>query len=174
MSFQEAIQSVFQKYICFSGRARRSEYWYFALLNWAVSAVLTAIARNFDSSLASLFLTLWNIGVFLPGLGVCWRRLHDIGRSGAWYFLNLIPLVGQIILLIWLCKDASPAGTSTATAPSTPPTAADTAATDRAAAVRIRTADRTRMARTTARITAAATGSPDEPDIFAKRKRTHP
>ena len=62
MSFQEAIQSVFQKYICFSGRARRSEYWYFALLNWAVSAVLTAIARNFDSSLASLFLTLWNIG----------------------------------------------------------------------------------------------------------------
>lgn len=91
MSFQEAIQSVFQKYICFSGRARRSEYWYFALLNWAVSAVLTAIARNFDSSLASLFLTLWNIGVFLPGLGVCWRRLHDIDRSGAWYFLNLIP-----------------------------------------------------------------------------------
>ncbi len=83
MSFQEAIQSVFQKYICFSGRARRSEYWYFALLNWVVSAVLTAIARNFDSSLASLFLTLWNIGVFLPGLGVCWRRLHDIGRSGA-------------------------------------------------------------------------------------------
>lgn len=171
MSFQEAIQSVFQKYICFSGRARRSEYWYFALLNWAVSAVLTAIARNFDSSLASLFLTLWNIGVFLPGLGVCWRRLHDIGRSGAWYFLNLIPLVGQIFCSSGSARTASPAGTSTATAPSTPPTAA---ATDRAATVRIRTADRTRMARTTARITAATTGSPDEPDIFAKRKRTHP
>lgn len=174
MSFQEAIQSVFQKYICFSGRARRSEYWYFALLNWAVSAVLTAIARNFDSSLASLFLTLWNIGVFLPGLGVCWRRLHDIGRSGAWYFLNLIPLVGRSFCSSGSARTASPAGTSTATAPSTPPTAADTAATDRAAAVRIRTADRTRMARTTARITAATTGSPDEPDIFAKRKRTHP
>lgn len=166
MSFQEAIQSVFQKYICFSGRARRSEYWYFALLNWAVSAVLTAIARNFDSSLASLFLTLWNIGVFLPGLGVCWRRLHDIGPSS--------PLSDRSFCSSGSARTASPAGTSTATAPSTPPTAADTAATDRAVTVRIRTADRTRMARTTARITAATTGSPDEPDIFAKRKRTHP
>ena len=101
MSFQAAITSVFQKYVCFSGRARRSEYWYFALLNWAVSAVLAAIARNSDSSLASLFLYLWYIGVFLPRLGVCWRRLHDTGRSGAWYFLNLIPLVGQIILITW-------------------------------------------------------------------------
>ena len=108
MSFQEAITSVFQKYLCFSGRARRSEYWYFALLNWAVTAVLTAFVRNTDSSFPSLLLSLWNIGVFLPGLGVCWRRLHDIGRSGAWFFLNFVPVVGQIILIIWLCRDSQP------------------------------------------------------------------
>ena len=108
MSFQAAITSVFQKYVCFSGRARRSEYWYFALLNWAVSAVLTAFTRYTDSSFPSLLLSLWNIGVLLPGLGVCWRRLHDTGRSGAWFFLNLIPIVGQIILIIWLCGDSQP------------------------------------------------------------------
>ena len=89
-------------------RARRSEYWYFALLNWAVSAVLTAFTRYTDSSFPSLLLSLWNIGVLLPGLGVCWRRLHDTGRSGAWFFLNLIPVVGQIVLLIWLCGDSQP------------------------------------------------------------------
>ena len=108
LSFQQAITSVFQKYLCFSGRARRSEYWYFALLNWVVTAVLTAVVRNTDSSFASLLLSLWNIAVLLPGLGVCWRRLHDIGRSGAWFFLNLVPLVGQIILLVWLCRDSQP------------------------------------------------------------------
>ena len=108
MSFQDAIASVFQKYICFSGRARRREYWYFVLLNWAVGAVLTAFVRYSDSNSPSLLLSLWNIAVFLPGLGVFWRRLHDIGRSGAWFFLNFVPLIGQIILLILLCKDSQP------------------------------------------------------------------
>ncbi len=108
MSFQDAIASVFQKYICFSGRARRREYWYFVLLNWVVSAVLTAFIRYTDSDFPSLLLSLWNIAVFLPGLGVCWRRLHDIGRSGAWFFLNFVPLIGQIILLVLLCKDSQP------------------------------------------------------------------
>lgn len=108
MSFQDAIRSVFQKYICFTGRARRSEYWYFCLLNWVVSAVLTALYESTDSSIFSLFLSLWNIGVFLPGLGVFWRRMHDIGRSGANIFWNFLPLIGQIILLVRLCKDSQP------------------------------------------------------------------
>ena len=45
--------------------------------------------------------------VFLiPQLAICWRRLHDIGRSGGWYFLGLIPIVGAIILIVWYCKDS--------------------------------------------------------------------
>lgn len=108
MSFQAAISSVFQKYVCFTGRARRSEYWYFILFNWAVNLVLTALYRSTESAFVSTLMSLWSIGVFLPNLGVSWRRLHDVGRSGAWWFLNFVPLVGQIILLIWLCKDSQP------------------------------------------------------------------
>ena len=172
MSFQAAITSVFQKYVCFSGRARRSEYWYFALLNWAVSAVLTAFTRYTDSSFPSLLLSLWNIGVLLPGLGVCWRRLHDTGRSGAWFFLNLIPIVGQIILIIWLCGDSQPGWNRYGDSPKylsggygggygqggygIP--------TDRGSMTRVP------VSRTlTARTTAAATGSPDGRIIPAKQ-----
>ena len=108
MSFQQAISSVFSKYVCFTGRARRSEYWYWTLLCAVVSGVLGEIYNVTDSSFISILSGLWSLGVFLPSLGVFWRRMHDIGKSGAWYLLNLIPLVGQIILLVWVCKDSQP------------------------------------------------------------------
>lgn len=112
MSFSEAIQSVFSKYATFSGRARRSEYWYFVLFNLVISAALSIGVNLTANSSFNWVLTgasgLFSLAVLIPGLAVAWRRLHDIGKSGAWYLLNLIPLVGSIILLVWCCQDSQP------------------------------------------------------------------
>ena len=106
MSFVDAIKSVFTQYVGFSGRARRSEYWFFCLFNIIVSCVLSALASKI--SLLSLLSVVWSLAIFLPSLAVCIRRLHDIGKSGWWYLLAFIPLVGAIILIIWFCKDSEP------------------------------------------------------------------
>lgn len=109
MTFQQAVQSVFAKYATFSGRARRKEYWYFVLFNMVVSIVIGMLARaiggeNLERTLTSI----WSLAVLIPGLAVVWRRLHDIGKSGAWWFLVFVPVVGWIILLIWFCQDSQP------------------------------------------------------------------
>lgn len=130
MSFSEAIQSAFSKYCCFSGRARRSEYWYFTLFNVIVSfaiGFLGAILFGDGSNAVTILSGIWTLAMLLPGLGLCWRRLHDIGKSGAWYFIGLIPLVGAILLLIWFCKDSQPGTNQYGPNPKEPkaPTTAD-------------------------------------------------
>lgn len=108
MGFGEAIQSVFSKYATFSGRARRSEYWYFVLLQVIVTAVLNGLYSATESVAFSAILVLFDLALLVPSLAVCWRRLHDIGRSGGYYFFVLIPLVGWILLLVWMCQDSQP------------------------------------------------------------------
>lgn len=108
MGFGEAIQSVFSKYATFSGRARRSEYWYFVLLQVIVTAVLNGLYSATESVAFSAILVLFDLALLVPSLAVCWRRLHDIGKSGGYYFFILIPLVGWILLLVWMCKDSYP------------------------------------------------------------------
>jgi uncharacterized membrane protein YhaH (DUF805 family) len=49
-----------------------------------------------------------SLALFLPTLAVTWRRLHDIGKSGGWFFIGLVPLVGWILLLVWFCRDSQP------------------------------------------------------------------
>ena len=108
MGFGEAIQSVFSKYATFSGRARRSEYWYFVLLQVIVTAVLNGLYSATESVAFSAILVLFDLALLVPILAVCWRRLHDIGKSGGYYFFILIPLVGWILLLVWMCQDSQP------------------------------------------------------------------
>ena len=108
MGFGEGVQSVFSKYATFSGRARRSEYWYFVLLQVIVTAVLNGLYSATESVAFSAILVLFDLALLVPSLAVCWRRLHDIGRSGAYYFFVLIPLVGWILLLVWMCQDSQP------------------------------------------------------------------
>ena len=112
MTFQEAISSAFSNYANFSGRARTSEYWYFCLFNIIVSMVLSALMRlTAGSAMFNIFRIIevvYSLAVLIPGLAVAWRRLHDIGRSGAWYLLMLVPFVGVIVLLVWFCKDSQP------------------------------------------------------------------
>ena len=108
MGFMDAVKKCFQNYATFTGRARRSEYWYFVLFNILVSCVLGALGRMAgDGFLGTVFSGvsyLYSLAAFIPGLAVAWRRLHDIGRSGGYWFFVLIPLVGPIILLVWLAK----------------------------------------------------------------------
>ena len=108
MGFGEAIQSVFSKYATFSDRARRSEYWYFVLLQVIVTAVLNGLYSATESVAFSAILVLFDLALLVPSLAVCWRRLHDIGKSGGYYFFILIPLVGWILLLVWMCQDSQP------------------------------------------------------------------
>ena len=90
-SFGDAIKTCFNKYATFQGRANRSEFWFFVLFNFICGLV------PYVGYVAA-------IAFFLPSLAVAVRRLHDIGKSGWFYLLNLIPIVGSIILLIWYCQ----------------------------------------------------------------------
>ena len=108
MTFTQAISSCLSKYATFGGRARRSEYWYFVLLQVIVTAVLNGLYSATESVAFSAILVLFDLALLVPSLAVCWRRLHDIGRSGAYYFFVLIPLVGWILLLVWMCQDSQP------------------------------------------------------------------
>lgn len=101
VSFGDAIKMAFEKYAQFQGRSSRSEYWFFFLFCYIVGFV-TGLINEWLSIVASLAL-------FIPQLAIAWRRMHDIGKGGGWYFINLIPLVGQIIWIIWCCKESEPA-----------------------------------------------------------------
>jgi uncharacterized membrane protein YhaH (DUF805 family) len=103
MGFTQAIASGFQNYVNFSGRAPRSEYWF-----WVLFAVLASIAgglidlalfRNMDVSPVQ---SLIGLALFLPGLAVSIRRLHDLDRTG-WWFLLVFTIIGAIVLLVWDC-----------------------------------------------------------------------
>jgi uncharacterized membrane protein YhaH (DUF805 family) len=103
---------VLKKYAVFSGRARRSEYWYFVLFNILISIGLTiidlVIGTYSQQSGWGLFSGLYALAVLIPGLAVSVRRLHDTGKSGLWFLIVLIPLVGPIVLLVFMCSDSDP------------------------------------------------------------------
>ncbi len=103
---------VLKKYVDFSGRARRKEYWVFFLFNLIISCVLSAVDVFIGTYSASagigLLAGLYGLAVLLPGIGVTVRRLHDTGRSGWWILIALIPLVGWIVLLVFMFLDSQP------------------------------------------------------------------
>jgi uncharacterized membrane protein YhaH (DUF805 family) len=102
---------VLKKYFVFSGRARRKEYWMFTLFNIIAYILLTVIAMvlGMQSNKHGLnFLTgLYSLLVFLPSLGVTVRRLHDTGRSGWWVLISLVPIIGGIVLLVFMLLDST-------------------------------------------------------------------
>lgn len=106
VSFPEAIKRFFTHYADFSGRSRRSEYWYVILFNMIVSTVLTAVFK--DANGISIVASLWSIAILIPSLALCVRRLHDAGKGGVWLLWILLPIAGPIILLVQYCKDSEP------------------------------------------------------------------
>jgi len=104
---------VLKKYALFTGRARRSEYWYFFLLSIIIAVVLAmvdSVVRKITGIGFGLFGTLYSLAVLVPGIAVSIRRLHDTDRSGWWLLLALVPIVG-LVLLVFMVEDSN-AGTN--------------------------------------------------------------
>lgn len=103
---------VLKKYAVFSGRARRKEYWMFFLFNLIITVVL-ALIDGLTGTLSSqsglgLLSGLYSLAVLIPSIAVTVRRLHDTGRSGWWILIGLIPIIGTIVLLIFMVLDSQP------------------------------------------------------------------
>ena len=103
---------VLKKYAVFSGRAQRAEYWFFTLFNIIISIVLSIIdvtVGTFDPQSGFGYISgIYTLAVLLPSIAVCIRRLHDTSRTGWWFLLILIPLIGPIVLLVFFVMDSTP------------------------------------------------------------------
>lgn len=121
--FVDAIKICLGKYVTWAGRATRSEYWWFVLFYMIVLTVAIILDVMFLGGTVStdpaaeganvkvnftVLTSIAQLALFLPILSVMVRRLHDIDKSGWWYWIILIPLVGAILLLVWLCKRGTP------------------------------------------------------------------
>ena len=104
MGFGDAINTVFGKYATFSGRAVRSEYWFWVLFTVIVLIVLNLIQFTVSETGGSVLQLLFELATIIPSIAVACRRLHDTDRSGWWQLLAFIPIVGFIILLVWYCQ----------------------------------------------------------------------
>lgn len=114
MSFADAIKSYFKNYATFTGRARRSEFWFTVLFTTLVSAGLSVLfpgtvvkVDGFTMQQSSPIVNLWSIATIVPSLAVTWRRLHDVNKPGPYFFYILIPIAGAIMLIIQLVKDSA-------------------------------------------------------------------
>ncbi len=100
---------VMKNYVNFEGRARRTEYWMFVLVN-AIISIALAIMDNilgityYDEVYGPL-VSIYNLIVFLPYVSVKVRRLHDIGKSGWMVLISLIPLIGTLWLFVLTVMD---------------------------------------------------------------------
>ncbi|MDD4844695.1 MAG: DUF805 domain-containing protein [Anaerotignum sp.] len=98
--------AVIKKYAVFTGRESRKNFWYFALFNFIIGIVLSILDAIFGTH--DLLLAIYSLAIILPGIGVSIRRLHDINKSGWWYFIPLLPIAGGIWLFILLATAGTP------------------------------------------------------------------
>lgn len=111
MTFSEAVRSAFSNYVTFSGRAARPEFWWwvlFVVLLMAVTSIIDGLLvapllgfSAFQGEAGQPLGVIVSLAIFLPGLAIAIRRLHDTGRSGWWILIGLIPIIGALILLYW-------------------------------------------------------------------------
>ena len=115
MTFVEAIKSGLSKFVTWKGRASRSEFWFFFLfvmLSLIVASIIDGILGTTIKTVNPLtgleqsagygyVYMLVGLALLLPNISVMVRRLHDTGRSGWWYWIALIPLIGAIVLIVW-------------------------------------------------------------------------
>lgn len=111
-----AVKTCFSKYATFSGRARRKEFWYWYLFTclttiaaFLLGCLIAIIFQESNIGVAEVFILsngIWSLIIFLPNLAVTVRRLHDVGHSGWYYLIAIIPVIGVILLLVALCTDS--------------------------------------------------------------------
>ena len=95
-----------KKYATFSGRARRKEYWMFVLFNMLIAFGVNVVDAVLG--MEGLLGGLYSLAVLIPGWAVFTRRMHDIGKSGWWWLIGLVPVVGAIVLIVFACTDSQP------------------------------------------------------------------
>ena len=110
MDFMTAVKTCFGKYVTFSGRAQRSEFWWFVLFLMVANFILTMVDSFLFGTVTTMpggfqaetntpiFSGIFGLATFLPGISVAVRRLHDTDRSGWWYWIILVPIIGFILL----------------------------------------------------------------------------
>jgi uncharacterized membrane protein YhaH (DUF805 family) len=119
MNFGDAIRSGFNNYANFSGRALRSEYWWWVVFAWIASAAASIIDnslgwRVYETTVNGMqqgsgpIAALVGLALLIPGLSVGVRRLHDTDRSGWWLLLVIIPIIGWIVLIVFLATSGTP------------------------------------------------------------------
>jgi uncharacterized membrane protein YhaH (DUF805 family) len=99
--------AVLKNYVGFSGRARRTEYWMFVLFHLIAVVVLSVLDGLVFQDGQGYLTPAYVLLSILPTLAVVVRRLHDTGRSGWWYLISLVPLVGGIVLLVFTVSEGN-------------------------------------------------------------------
>ena len=104
---------VWKRFAEFNGRSRRKEYWMFTLFNMLICLLLyipglVLVRVNPIGVVFVCIYFLYALAVMIPSLSCYVRRLHDRGKSGWWVFLNFVPLIGAIVVLVWLASDSVP------------------------------------------------------------------
>jgi uncharacterized membrane protein YhaH (DUF805 family) len=105
------VMKALKQYADFNGRSQRTEYWLFVLFVLVVSFVLSLIDKmigTYSDSGIGLLSGIFSLAVLLPGIAVGVRRLHDTGRSGWWLLIALVPLIGEIVLIVFMVQDSVP------------------------------------------------------------------
>lgn len=97
MNFIQSVETCFTKYLDFKGRASRSEYWWFVLFY----TVCWIVGYSLGPVIEALII----LGLIIPAIAVCARRLHDINKSGWLQLIQIIPIVGWIVLIIWCATE---------------------------------------------------------------------
>lgn len=108
-AMRKALESFFQNYTNFQGRATRAEFWYVYLFNLILGCVVGILSYvPVIGGVVSACASIYSLAILVPGLAVAWRRFHDIGKSGGYYFTCLIPIAGPIIFIYLLAKESAP------------------------------------------------------------------
>jgi len=100
MTFTDSIKTCFNKYANFDGTASRSEYWWFMLFLFLASAACNVISETVG--------VLFSLATIVPSIAVTCRRLHDTDRSGWWQLMWIVPIVGWIVMIVFLVQESRP------------------------------------------------------------------
>jgi uncharacterized membrane protein YhaH (DUF805 family) len=106
MNFGQAIKTCLNKYATFSGRATRSEYWYFFLFLVIVNIVASVLDPTIFGDMPVLYL-IATLALLVPSIAAGVRRLHDTDKAGWWLLVGLIPVIGTIVLIVFFCQRGS-------------------------------------------------------------------
>lgn len=108
MTFRESVETCLRKYATFHGRAARPEFWWFALFIFGGNFVLGIVDAAIFPGETRILAPLFSLATLLPAIAASVRRLHDIGRSGWWVLLHLIPVIGFLVMLYFYLLRGDP------------------------------------------------------------------